>query len=163
MADLHLVLQLLVLLGVANLAPILVKRLIGQRLAAPLDGGLAFFDGRPLLGPSKTIRGVLAAVVATTIVGMLMGFPALLAAQFGALSMAGDALASFVKRRLGIAPSGRAPGLDQLVEAALPLLVLRNALGLSWPQLVTITLVFFVLHVPLSKLLARLRLRDRPH
>jgi CDP-2,3-bis-(O-geranylgeranyl)-sn-glycerol synthase len=77
--------------------------------------------------------------------------------------MVGDALSSFVKRRLGITPSGRATGIDQIPEALLPLLVIRGTLGLSWLQVAVITLVFFALEIPLARLLFRLGLRDRPY
>jgi len=49
--------RLLMMLSVANLAPIVVFRLRGRQPGARLDGGLNFFDRRPLLGPSKTVRG----------------------------------------------------------------------------------------------------------
>ena len=77
--------------------------------------------------------------------------------------MLGDALSSFVKRRLNIASGGRATGIDQIPEALLPLLVVRGALGLSLPEVAAITLVFFVLEIPLARLFFRLGLRDRPH
>ena len=54
--------QLLVLLAIANSAPIAGKRLLGSRFSTPLDCGMMFFDGRPLFGPSKTVRGILLAV-----------------------------------------------------------------------------------------------------
>jgi CDP-2,3-bis-(O-geranylgeranyl)-sn-glycerol synthase len=59
------ILQLLILLAIANSVPIAAKRLLRDRLPYPLDGGLVFFDGRPLFGPSKTIRGILVAVLVT--------------------------------------------------------------------------------------------------
>src|SRR5512137_1303973 len=124
-------LRLLLLLGVANSAPIAARRLLGDRWAAPLDGGLNFIDGRPLLGPGKTIRGVAAAVVATALAAWALGLSPPVGALLGAVSMAGDALASFVKRRLGVAPSGRATGLDQVPESLLPLLAVQGMLDLS--------------------------------
>ena len=66
MEDIWLGLRLLLLLGAANTAPIVIKRVLGGRWNAPLDGGLRFVDGRPLLGPSKTVRGLVAAVVGST-------------------------------------------------------------------------------------------------
>ena len=57
MEGIWLSLELLLLLGVANSAPIAARRLLGDRWAAPLDFGLNFVDGRPLLGRGKTIRG----------------------------------------------------------------------------------------------------------
>jgi len=155
--------RLLLLLAVANTSPIIAKRVCGSRWAGPLDGGLRFFDGRPLLGPSKTLRGVLVAVVATGLAAMVLRFPVQLGLLMGAASMLGDALSSFVKRRLDIASSGRATGLDQIPEALLPLLVVRAAVGLSFVQVIVIALVFFALEIPLARLFHRLGLRDEPY
>lgn len=163
MDDLSLSVRLLLILGVANSVPILVKRLLGTRWSAPLDAGWRLKDGRPLLGASKTVRGFVSAVAGSAIVAALLGFSPGLGAVVGAFSMLGDALSSFVKRRLGIAPSGRATGLDQIPEALLPLLVIRGTLALSWLQIAAITLAFFVLDVLLSRLAFRLGLRDRPY
>ena len=66
-------LQLLILLAVANTAPLLGKRSLGDRLAWPLDGGLAFFDGRPLFGASKTLRGIVLSLLAAAAAGALVG------------------------------------------------------------------------------------------
>lgn len=156
-------LRLLLLLGVANSAPIAARRLLGDRWAAPLDGGLNFVDGRPLLGPGKTIRGVAAAVVATALASWALGMSPQVGALLGAVSMAGDALASFVKRRLGVAPSGRATGLDQVPESLLPLLAVQGMLDLSAVQILAVTVAFFVLEIPLARWAFRLGLRERPY
>jgi CDP-2,3-bis-(O-geranylgeranyl)-sn-glycerol synthase len=163
MDDLASSLRLLLLIGVANSAPILAKRLLGARWSAPLDAGWHFVDGRPLLGASKTLRGLVAAVAATALAALPLGLSPGVGALIGALAMLGDALSSFVKRRLGVSVSGRATGIDQIPEALLPLLGLRGALGLSWLQVAGITLAFFVLAIPLARLAFRLGLRDRPH
>lgn len=156
-------LQLLLLLGVANSAPIAVKHVLGARWSAPLDAGWHFVDGRPLLGPSKTVRGLAAAVAVTALAAALLGFSLGLGARIGAMAMLGDALSSFVKRRLGITASGRATGIDQIPEALLPLLAMQGALGLSLLQVAAITLAFFALEIPLARLTFRLGLRDRPY
>lgn len=155
--------QVLLLLAVANVAPIVAKHLLGGRWNLPLDGGIRFVDGRPLLGASKTVRGLAAAVVATALAAALLGRPIIVGAALGALSMLGDALSSFVKRRLDVPPSGQATGIDQIPEALLPVLLLRGALGLSWLQVVAITLVFFALEIPLARLFYRLGWRDKPY
>ena len=67
------ILKLLILLAVANGTPVLAKGLLGDRLARPLDGGAVFVDGRPLFGPSKTIRGIVLALIATPLAAALMG------------------------------------------------------------------------------------------
>ena len=53
-----LLLQLLVLLVVANGTAVIAKKLLGAAFARPLDGGALFVDGQPIFGPSKTIRGI---------------------------------------------------------------------------------------------------------
>ena len=155
--------RLLLLLGVANSAPIAARRLLADRWAAPLDGGLNFVDGRPLLGPGKTIRGVVVAVVATALASWALGMSPQVGALLGAVSMAGDALASFVKRRLGVAPSGRATGLDQVPESLLPLLAVQGMLDLSAVQILAVTIAFFILEIPLARWAFRLGLRERPY
>ena len=156
-------LRLLLLLGLANTAPLVAQRRFGTRRVAPLDGGLRFFDGRPLLGSSKTIRGFLAAVAAAALGAPLTGLPAMLGALLGVGAMLGDALSSFIKRRMGAAPSSRATGLDQIPEALIPLLALQRILGLTAMQIVAITLAFFVLEIPVAWLTHRFGLRDRPY
>ena len=156
-------LRLLLLLGVANNTPLVAKRWFGSHWLTPLDGGMMFFDGRPLLGSSKTIRGLVAAVTATALGALLLGLPAMVGALLGGGAMLGDALSSFIKRRMGFAPSSRATGLDQIPEALLPLLVLKGMLGLTLVQIAGITFAFFVLEIPLAWLTHRIGLRDRPY
>lgn len=155
-------LRVLVLLGVANSAPIGVRRVLGDRFACRIDGGRRFVDGEPWLGASKTWRGLCAAVAASGLLGPLLGLPVGASAALGAWTMAGDAAASFVKRRLRVPSSGKATGLDQVPEALLPLLVLRGALGLSWPTVAAVTLAFLLLEIPVARLAHRLKLRDTP-
>lgn len=156
-------LQLLLLLGAANIAPILAKRLLGSWGGAPVDGGLRFFDGRPLLGPSKTWRGLIVAVALTALAALAFGLPATIGALIGAAAMAGDMLSSFVKRRFGIASSGKATGLDQVPEAMLPLLAVQGTLQLSLGMIAGVTLAFFLLALPLARWSHRIGLRDQPH
>lgn len=154
---------MLLLLAVANGSPIVAKRILGDRWNAPLDAGLLLFDGRPVLGPSKTVRGLVVAVLCTAIAATSLGLPLILGAAVGGLSMLGDALSSFIKRRLGVETSGRATGIDQIPEALVPLLLLRGALHMSGPQIVLITAAFFLLEMPFARLFYKLGLRDRPY
>ena len=48
------VVQLMVLLGLANGTPVIAKKILGTILARPLDGGMNWADGQPLFGDSKT-------------------------------------------------------------------------------------------------------------
>ena len=88
------ILQGLILLLVANGTPVLATRLLGQRLAWPLDCGLKLPDGRPLLGRSKTVRGVLLSILVTTAAAPLLGLPWWAGTVAGAAAMAGDLLSS---------------------------------------------------------------------
>ncbi|PWB95672.1 CDP-archaeol synthase [Methylosinus sporium] len=157
-----LILRLLFLLIVANGAPVLGKRLLGAAFARPIDRGARFFDGRPLLGAAKTWRGVALALVATAVCAPLVGLPAGLGARLAAFAMAGDLLSSFVKRRLGLPASSRAPGLDQIPEALLPLLAIAAPAGLGAAEIAIVTGLFFFGSQALSRLMFDLRVRERP-
>ena len=163
MDDLWLGLRLLVLLTIANTAPITLKNIVGARWNAPIDGGLLFPDGRPLLGPSKTWRGLAVAALACAVLAPLLGLSVDVGFAAGLLAMTGDALASFIKRRLGVPPSGQSFGLDQVPEALLPLMALRASLDLSWGVIAGVTLAFLLLEPPAARLWHRLGLRDRPY
>ena len=158
-----LVLQLLILLTLANGTPVVAKKLLGARFAWPLDGGAQFLDGRPLFGTSKTWRGLLLAVLVTAVGAPLVGLGWRVGLLVGSAGMAGDLASSFLKRRFGRAPSSQALGLDQIPESLLPLLACRVLLPVTLADLAAGTAIFFVGELLLSRLLYRLRLRDRPY
>ena len=151
------------LLIAVNGAPVIAGNVLGGKWAKAVDLGRRFVDGRPLLGHSKTWRGLFAALLASIVVGALIGLPWWLGCLFGLLSMLGDLLASFTKRRLGIPPSGRARFLDQLPEALLPLVVLRESLALDWPGVLIAAAGFTVFEWVVSPWLYQLRIRRRPY
>jgi CDP-2,3-bis-(O-geranylgeranyl)-sn-glycerol synthase len=143
--DLRTVAELILLLVIANATPLLVGVLAGGRLDTPLDGNRRFIDGRPLFGPAKTFRGVASSIAATAIVAPLFGLTFTQGAAFGLLTMLGDLLSSFAKRRLGIAASRSAPLLDQLPETLLPLLLLQPVMGFSTREMLMAALVFGII------------------
>jgi CDP-diglyceride synthetase len=158
-----LILQLLVLLTVANGTPVAAKKILGDRWAYPLDGGMVLADGRPLFGPSKTIRGIVLAVLATSGVAALTGLGWNVGALVGGVAIAGDLLSSFLKRRLGMPSSSMALGLDQIPESLFPLLACRLLLPLSIADIAIAALAFVAGELILSPLLHKLNLRDRPY
>lgn len=156
-------LKLLVLLIIANGVPILARDLLGEKWGFPLDGGLLFVDGQPLLGRSKTVRGIVCTLVLTGAAAPLLGLAVVQGCLLAALSMLGDLLSSFIKRRLKLRPSSMALGLDQLPESLLPLLVLKVPLGLTWLGILRTVVLFFVFEVVLSRLLFWLKVRKKPY
>jgi CDP-diglyceride synthetase len=157
------ILQLLILLAAANGTPVIAKKLLDSRWSYPIDGGSKFADGQPLLGSSKTIRGLLLSVLVTSAVAPLIGLDVKIGFLVGSVAMAGDLFSSFLKRRMRLRASSRATGLDQIPESLFPLLVCRKTLALTAPDIVVIVALFFIGEVLLSRLLYKLRLRDRPY
>lgn len=84
----------------------------------PLDMNLRFLDGKPLLGTGKTFKGTFFGIFTGGIVATLLGgvFPEavnLLSSEYAMLgvllaigAVIGDAVASFIKRRMNI-PRGK--------------------------------------------------------
>jgi hypothetical protein len=158
-----LIAQLLTLLAVANGTPIFVEKVLGGFLAYPVDGGLAFADGKPPFGSSKTLRGVVLSILVTTAFAPVIGLSWKLGAMVALMAMLGDLFSSFVKRRMGLAPSDRATGLDQLPESVLPLLACAFFLPLTLLDFIVATVLFFFGELVLSRLLFKLNLRNRPY
>lgn len=113
----------------ANIGPVFVGG------GAPIDGGRLWRDGKPVLGPGKTWRGLLLApFVAAILVGLLRWLvtdtgwgsvqpwsdwgPApwwfVLVYAMGLGALVGDAVKSFFKRRTGRDRGAKWPGFDQL-------------------------------------------------
>jgi CDP-2,3-bis-(O-geranylgeranyl)-sn-glycerol synthase len=151
------------LIGAANAAPVALKRLLSDRYSRPVDGVLVLRDGHRLLGPSKTWRGIAIGILAPACLSPLMNLPWQAGALAGAAAMAGDCLASFVKRRLGLAASSMALGLDQIPESLLPAIAMRAYAPLSAIDILMVVLTFFVGELALSRVFFRLGLRERPY
>ena len=155
--------QLLVLLTLANGSPVIAKRIFGENYAVPIDGNARFVDGRALLGPSKTIRGVVVSLLVTALGAILLGIQFWLGLLVASTAMAGDLLSSFLKRRLHLAPSSKATGLDQIPESLFPLLACRSVLSLTALDIAVGCAIFFAGEIMFSRLFFWLRLRDRPY
>lgn len=115
---------------VANMAPVLVKGHF-ERLAIPMDRGRTF-HGKRIFGDHKTWRGVLSGAIAGTLVfemqrvvyagGLLTDLglfdynahPLLPGLLMGLGAGVGDAIKSFFKRRVGIAPGASWLVFDQI-------------------------------------------------
>lgn len=156
-------LELFVMLVLANGTPVVAARVLKRRWAAPLDGGRLWSDGRPVLGKSKTWRGLVSGALACAMFSLVTGLGFGFGLVFGGLGLLGDLFSSFVKRRLGLPSSARAVGLDQVPEAALPMIYAVIGLPVSgWIGLVVVT-VFTAANILVSPLLYRWGIRRHPH
>lgn len=149
---------------VANATPVVLG---GGR---PIDGGRQFIDGRPIFGPGKTWRGLIAGVIAGVAVGLIQGlvmarlffhFMLSFSLAFGALL--GDLLGSFIKRRLNIPRGGIAPGLDQLDFVLVAMLLASPIYLPGWREIVTIIVITPALHLATNFIGYKLGLKDRPY
>ena len=158
-----LILQLLILITGANGTPVIAKDILGDRFAIPIDGGAKFIDGRPILGSSKTLRGIFLSILMASFFGLIIGLDWEIGALVAGVAMAGDLFSSFLKRRMNLVAGGKATGLDQIPESLFPLLVCRSVLQLTALDIVVGTAIFFVGELLLSRLFYRFHLRDRPY
>ncbi|UCE16530.1 MAG: CDP-2,3-bis-(O-geranylgeranyl)-sn-glycerol synthase [Candidatus Bathyarchaeota archaeon] len=103
----------------ANAVPVIFG---GNR---PIDAGRTFIDGKPILGPHKTVRGFFAGLIVGTLVGfilqivsplqsVLFQYDASLGFVLSLGALMGDLFDSFIKRRLGFPPGSLFPIADQL-------------------------------------------------
>jgi CDP-archaeol synthase len=120
-------------------------------------------DGHPLLGRSKTWRGLGAAVLLAAWAAILMSLPWRLGALVAASAMAGDCLSSFIKRRFGLEPSSMTLGLDQVPESLFPAFACSAYLPLGPLDVALIVPVFVVGELATSRLFFAVGLRDRPY
>ncbi len=155
--------KLVTLIAVANGAPIIAKRLFGNFLAFPIDGGRVLADGRPIFGSAKTWRGILFSVLATVIGSFLLGLEWVVGFLVAATAMAGDLFSSFLKRRLGYNSSSKAVGLDQVPEALFPLVACKMFLPVTLSEIALGTCIFVMSSMVLSRLLFNINVRDRPY
>jgi CDP-archaeol synthase len=163
MVRLWAIIRMLFLLTLANGAPVVAKKIFGDRLSRALDNGARYLDGQPLFGASKTIRGIIFSVLVTVVGGYLLGLRGKTGALIGSIAMSGDVFSSFLKRRMRLPVSSRAIGLDQIPESLFPLLACRRALSLTVSDIAVAVITFLISELLISRLLYKFRLRDRPY
>ncbi len=155
--------EILALLVAANGAPVLAAYFLGSAASRPVDGGRRLADGRPLLGDSKTWRGLFAALCASSVLSLLLGYGLQFGLIFGALVMAGDLASSLIKRRCGLVSSDPSRGLDQLPESLLPSLYATFHLEVAWWWSLVWAAAFMLVEILVSLPLFLLHIRKRPY
>mgnify|MGYP001823211097 FL=1 len=134
--------RMVILLLLANGAPVLAAYVFGDRLSMPIDGGRSLPDGRPVFGASKTWRGMFCSVLLSALGGAWLLHSMTLGMLIGLGAMAGDLLSSFIKRRLGKPSGSKLIGLDQVPESLFPGLLVASELGLS-PHILLWSVIWF--------------------
>lgn len=153
-------------------------------LQIPLDGGL-LLGGRPLIGPSKSLRSLVFYAVLGTAVTVLLHLvapltplvapvflenPFILGPVTAVLYVAGEVFNSFVKRRLGI-PTSASParGLGGLIQQVMDTidgtlasgLLLLVAYRVPWETLVVAFAISVVTHLSTDALMRRIGLKHK--
>lgn len=157
------IVKVLILASLANGAPVIGKKILKHRFSFPLDGGFHLGDGQPLFGASKTLRGILLSLTVTSALAPMLEVSWRIGIMAAAAAMIGDLFSSFVKRRMRLQPSSQALGLDQIPESLLPMLVCAGPLGLSIVDMAVGVALFFFGELLASRLLFKVKLRDRPY
>jgi len=150
---------------VANATPVIVARVLKR--THPMDWERRFIDGRRILGDGKSVEGFFSGIASGTAVGLALSYvSALSVGEAFTLSlgaMLGDALGSFVKRRLGLERGDPAPLLDQLSFLLVALLMYQLTYGgLDAFVVATLVAVTPLIHLLTNRLAYKLGLKDKP-
>lgn len=156
-------LQLLFLIIIANGAPVLVRLLMKDHLDIAVDFGAKFADSNRIFGSSKTWRGIIAALLATPIAALVLGYSPETGLHIAVFAILGDLLSSFIKRRLGMAPSSKAYLLDQVPESLFPALAVMKIFNLGFADILLLVFVFLIIDLVITYMLYHWRiLRKKP-
>ena len=131
-----------------------------------MDFGKNFYDGKRIFGNNKTFRGFFFGLAIGILVGslerVLFGFPVLFIILIPLGALVGDLAGAFLKRRLGIAPGGLLPIVDQ-VDFVIGAIVFSFPLAIvSWELAVTVLLITPPIHLFTNFLAYKMKLKRNP-
>jgi len=169
--------------GLANGSPVVFARFNWFRfLDKPMDFGEKF-RGKPILGPHKTWRGIIGAIVVSTICFLIQRHlyvtehwavtvsrtvnyshlnPWIVGPAFGFGALAGDAIKSFFKRQIGIQSGRTWFPFDQVDYILGGLLAVYPFIRMSLLDYLTVLLVWFVMHLIVTWVGYLTSFRERP-
>jgi CDP-2,3-bis-(O-geranylgeranyl)-sn-glycerol synthase len=156
-------LQLLLLIIIANGAPIIVRTLINDSFKLAVDFGQKLPDNNPIFGPSKTWRGIFSALAVTSFTAWLIGLSIETGFMIAGYAVTGDLISSFIKRRIGMPASSMAPLLDQVPESLLPAYMMKDIFGLGIFSVFLMVLIFIITELILSHIFYKAGIRKRPY
>jgi CDP-2,3-bis-(O-geranylgeranyl)-sn-glycerol synthase len=134
-----------------------------------MDFGRNFYDGKRIFGNNKTFRGFFfgwaVGIGVGLIEGLVFGFqnyPVLFSVLIPLGALLGDLTGAFIKRRIGIAPGGLLPIVDQVdfvvgaIAFSIPLAII------SWELAVTVLLITPPIHLFTNYLAYKMKLKRNP-
>jgi CDP-2,3-bis-(O-geranylgeranyl)-sn-glycerol synthase len=132
----------------------------------PMDLGKNFLDGKRIFGANKTYRGFFYGLAVGVTVGlvevMLFDYPLLFSVLSPLGALLGDLTGAFLKRRLGIAPGGLLPIVDQ-VDFVVSALVFSLPLAIIYWQLaVAVLIITPPIHLLTNFVAYKLKLKRNP-
>jgi CDP-2,3-bis-(O-geranylgeranyl)-sn-glycerol synthase len=139
----------------------------------PMDFGKKFLDGKPIFGKNKTFRGFFSGLAVGVAVGLVetvfFSYPIFFGLILSLGALLGDLAGAFVKRRLGLAPGGLLPVIDQvdfiigaIVFGALEQLLFFSFQILSWELIITVLIITPPIHLLTNFVAYKLGLKDNP-
>ena len=155
--------HLLLLIIIANALPIIIRNIFKNTWNHPIDNGVLFIDDQPLLGNSKTWRGLIISFTFTPAAALTLGYSMQIGALISLFAMSGDLFSSFIKRRLKLSPSSMSPLLDQIPESLLPAIFLMQAFKLNFVSVFILVLIFIIFELGISRVLYKMRIRKQPY
>lgn len=156
-------LQLLFLIVIANGAPIVIRVILDDDFDLAVDFGQKLPDNNRIFGPSKTWRGIFAAMLATAFAAWLIGISPETGLLVAVYAVLGDLLSSFIKRRLAMQPSSMALFLDQIPESLLPAYMMMHVFNLDISSVFLLVLIFVIIELVLSHVLYSWGVRKKPY
>jgi CDP-2,3-bis-(O-geranylgeranyl)-sn-glycerol synthase len=158
--------------GVSNMSPVLANRLpIIKKWETPVDFGRTW-RGKRLLGNNKRWRGVICGTIlgglTAVVVSKLNANTVVTIAPFwaGAIlgfgALAGDAVESFFKRRVGVTPGNSWFPFDQTDYIVGGLIAIYPFVQLPGWVITTVFVVYFGLHLLVAYFGYLLGLKDKP-
>ena len=135
----------------------------------PMDFGKNFVDGKPVFGKNKTFRGFFFGWAVGVFVGLVEGLVfgnADLSVLFSVLTplgaLCGDLAGAFVMRRLGIAPGGLLPVIDQVDFVVGAILFSLPLAIIYWELAVAVIIITPPIHLLTNFLAYKLKLKNNP-
>jgi len=132
----------------------------------PMDFGKNFLDGKRIFGTNKTYRGFFFGLAVGIMVGlvevMFFDYPLLFAVLSPLGALLGDLTAAFLKRRLGIAPGGLLPLIDQIDFVVGALLFSLPLAIIYWQLAVAVLIITPPIHLLTNFVAYKLKLKKNP-